>query len=64
VSSHGEHVSATPAAWLSVVLIVAAFIAGTFALIAGSIVLWIVTAVLAIAGGVLGVTSKIMEQAY
>ncbi len=64
MSSNGGHVSATPAAWLSVTLVVLAFIVGTFALIASSLVLWIITAVLAIAGLGFGVKSKIMEQAY
>jgi hypothetical protein len=64
VSSHGGHVAASPAAWLSVTLVVLAFVAGTFALIASSVVLWIVTGVLAVAGLVVGFTSKIMEQAY
>ncbi len=58
------HVPATPGAWLSVALIVAAFTFGTFALIFSSIPLWIVTAVTAVAGIVAGFASRIMEQAY
>jgi hypothetical protein len=64
VSSSGGHVAASPGAWIAVFLIVAAFIAGTFALIVGSIALWIVTGVAAVIGIIMALTSKIMEQAY
>jgi hypothetical protein len=64
VSSSSEHVSATPGAWVAVVLIVLAFVLGTFALITSSIPLWIATAVVMVAGIVVGVASNIMEQAY
>lgn len=64
MSSSEGHVSATPGAWLSVFLIIAAFVLGTFALIASSIPLWIATAVVMVAGIGVGITSKIMEQAY
>ena len=62
--SSSEHVRATPGAWLTVFLIIAAFVIGTFALIAHSTPLWIATGVVTLAGIVAGVTSKIMEQAY
>jgi hypothetical protein len=64
VASSDGHVSATPGAWLSVVLIVAAFILGTFALIADSVPLWIATGVVMVAGIVGTLASRMMEQAY
>lgn len=64
MSSSSGHVSATPGAWLAVVLVIIAFILGTFALIASSIPLWIATGVVMVAGIVAGVASNIMEQAY
>jgi predicted Na+-dependent transporter len=64
VSSSSGHVSATPGAWLAVILVIIAFILGTFALIASSIPLWIATGVVMVAGIVAGVASNIMEQAY
>jgi hypothetical protein len=64
VSSSSGHVSATPGAWLAVILVVIAFILGTFALITSSIPLWIATGVVMVAGIVAGVASNIMEQAY
>ncbi len=64
MAASSGHVSASPGAWLSVILIIVAFIIGTFALITSSMPLWIATAVLAVAGIIGGVTSKIMEQAY
>ena len=59
-----RHVAATPGAWLSVILIVVAFVLGTFALIATPIPLWIASGVVMVAGIVAGVASRIMEQAY
>lgn len=64
VSGSSEHVSATPGAWLSVILIIIGFVLGTFALIAHSLPLWIATAVVIVLGIIAGVTSHIMEQAY
>jgi hypothetical protein len=64
VSTPSGHVSATPGAWLAVVLVIIAFILGTFALIASSIPLWIATGVVMVAGIVAGIASNIMEQAY
>jgi hypothetical protein len=64
VSSSSGHVSATPGAWLSVILIIVGFTLGTFALIASSIPLWIATGVVMVAGFIVGVASNIMEQAY
>lgn len=62
-SSEG-HVSATPGAWLAVILIILAFVFGTIALIEHSIPLWIAAGVATIAGVVAGIASHIMEQAY
>ncbi len=64
MAASNGHVSASPGAWLSVALIVVGFILGTFALIAHSLPLWIVTGVVMIAGIVAGFASRIMEQAY
>jgi hypothetical protein len=64
VSSNSGHVSATPGAWLAVILIIVAFTLGTFALIFSSIPLWIATGVVMIAGFGIGIASNIMEQAY
>lgn len=64
MSNSGGHAAAPPASWIAVCLIVAAFIAGTCALIVGSVVLWIITGVLAVIGVILAFTSKIMEHAY
>jgi hypothetical protein len=64
VSNSDGHAAAPPASWIAVFLIVAAFIAGTCALIVGSVALWIVTGVLAVIGITLAFTSKIMEHAY
>jgi predicted Na+-dependent transporter len=64
VSSSDGHVAATPGAWISVFLIIIAFILGTFALIASSIPLWIATGVVMVAGIAAGIASNIMEQAY
>ena len=64
MSSSSEHVSATPGAWVAVILVVIGFILGTFALIDSSIPLWIATGVVMVAGFVAGIASNIMEQAY
>jgi hypothetical protein len=64
VAADPEHVPATAGAWLAVILIVAAFTFGTFALIVHSIPLWIATGVAAVAGIIAGIASGIMEQAY
>jgi hypothetical protein len=64
VASSSGHVKASPGAWISVTLIVIAFILGTFALIADSIPLWIATGVVMVAGIAGGFAAKIMDQAY
>lgn len=61
-SSSGHH-SASTGAWVAVLLIVAAFTIGLFALILSSIPLWIATGVVFVVGGIMAMTSKIMEQA-
>jgi hypothetical protein len=63
-SSDGGHVKASPGAWISVWLIVIAFVLGTFALILHSVPLWIATGIVTIAGIVGGFMSRIMDQAY
>jgi hypothetical protein len=64
VASSNGHVSATPGAWLAVILIVLAFTLGTFALIAHSVPLWIATGVAMVAGIIGTLTSRMMQQAY
>ena len=59
-----EHHSATPGAWASVILIIAGFTVGVFALVLHSMPLWIVTGVTLAIGGIFAMASKIMEQAY
>ncbi|MGF7234626.1 MAG: hypothetical protein ACQSGP_06675 [Frankia sp.] len=64
VATPGAHHRASKGAWLTVYLIIAGFIVGTFALIEHSVVLWIVTGVLLVLGGIFALASRIMEQAY
>ncbi len=64
VASSEGHVSATPGAWLSVILIILAFVFGTIALIEHSIPLWIATGVATLAGTIGAIASHIMDQAY
>jgi hypothetical protein len=63
VASSSGHHSASTGAWVAVLVIVAAFTIGLFALILDSIPLWIATGVAFVVGGILSVTSKLMEQA-
>jgi hypothetical protein len=49
---------------LSVILVIVAFLLGTFALITGSVGLWIATGMVMLAGIVGGFASHVMEQAY
>lgn len=52
-------------AWISVFLIVAAFIVGVFALIAdNNVIVWIVAAAVFVLGGVLALASRIMELGH
>ena len=52
-------------AWLSVFLIVAAFILGDIALISdNNVIVWIVAAVVLVLGGVLALASRIMELGH
>jgi len=64
VASETGHHKASTGAWAAVLLIIAGFIIGVFALIFGSVPLWIVTGVLMVAGGILALASRIMDQAY
>jgi predicted Na+-dependent transporter len=64
VASSSGHVKASPGAWVSVTLVVIAFILGTFALIVDSVPLWIATGVVMVAGIAGGFASRIMDQAY
>jgi hypothetical protein len=52
-------------AWLSVFVILAGFIIGTIALIAhNSVILWIIAGVVLVIGGILTLTSRIMELGH
>jgi hypothetical protein len=64
VTSASEHPSASPGAWASVILIIAGFSVGVFALVLHSVPLWIATGVTLAIGGIFAMASKIMEQAY
>lgn len=59
----GPHGQAT--AWISVFVIVAAFIIGVVALILhNSIILWAIAGVVLVIGGILALTSRIMELGH
>ncbi|MBL7501674.1 hypothetical protein I6A84_31280 [Frankia sp. CNm7] len=60
----GGHKRGSTGAWTAVTLIIVGFILGCFALPTHSLVLWILAGVALVAGGVVGLTSRIMEQAY
>jgi disulfide bond formation protein DsbB len=61
--SGGPH--AGVAAWLTVFLIVAGFIVGVVALIAhNSPIIWGAAAAVLVLGGILGLTSRIMELGH
>lgn len=51
-------------AWVSVLLITAGFVLGVLALVFHSVPLWIATGVAFIAGAVLALASRIMEQVH
>jgi disulfide bond formation protein DsbB len=52
-------------AWISVFLIVAAFIVGVVALIEeNNFVIWIIAGVVLVIGGILALTSRIMELGH
>lgn len=52
-------------AWLSVLIILAAFIVGVFALVAhNSPVLWIIAAVVLVIGGISALASRIMDLGH
>ena len=63
-SSVGGHHKASKGAWATVYLLIAGFVVGTFALTTSNLVLWIITGVLLVLGGVCALASRIMEQAY
>lgn len=61
--SGGPHGQA--GAWISVFLIVAAFIIGVVALIdENNVVIWIIAAVVLVIGGILALASRIMELGH
>ncbi|WP_261576257.1 hypothetical protein [Frankia gtarii] len=64
VASETGHHKANTGSWLAVLLVIAGFVFGCFALIFASVPLWIVTAVLLVGGAAIGLASRIMEQAY
>jgi hypothetical protein len=52
-------------AWISVFIIVAAFVIGVVAMIAGnSVILWIIAAVVLVLGGIGALISRIMELGH
>jgi len=64
VASETGHHKANTGSWLAVLLIIAGFTVGAIALPLASTPLWIVTAVLIVAGAAIGLAARIMEQAY
>jgi hypothetical protein len=58
------HRRASLGSWLAVLLIIIGFAVGCFALALHSVALWVITAVALVAGGVVALLSRIMEQAY
>lgn len=56
-SAHDDHGS-TPAAWTAVIIIIAAFVVGTVAVILGNWVMFWVAAGLVVLGGIVG---KVMQ---
>jgi hypothetical protein len=60
----GGHHRANTGSWLAVMMIILGFALGCFALPTGSLVLWVLTGVAIVVGGVIGLASRIMEQAY
>lgn len=64
VASETGHHKANTGSWAAVILIIAAFTVGVFALILGSVPLWIVTGVCMVAGGIFALAARIMDQAY
>jgi hypothetical protein len=64
VASETGHHKANTGSWLAVLLMIAGFVVGAVALPLASVPLWIVTAVLIVGGAVVGLASRIMEQAY
>ncbi|CAO5150618.1 Integral membrane protein [Frankia sp. AiPs1] len=63
MSETGHH-KANTGSWLAVFLIIVGFVVGAVALPLASTPLWIVTAVLLVAGAAIALASRIMEQAY
>jgi hypothetical protein len=59
-----KHARGNPGSWLAVSLIILGFALGTFALPTHLIVLWVLAAVAIVAGGILALTSRIMEQTH
>lgn len=61
--ARGGH-RANRGSWLAVMLIICGFVVGCVALPTHSVVLWIVAGAALVAGGAVGLASRIMEQAY
>ncbi|WP_131746810.1 hypothetical protein [Frankia sp. Cppng1_Ct_nod] len=64
MASSGGHHKANTGSWAAVILIIAGFAIGVFALVLHSVFLWIVTGVALVVGMIAAATSRIMEQAY
>jgi len=59
-----RHPRGNPGSWAAVSLIIIGFVLGAFALPTGLVVLWILAGVALVAGGVLALTSRIMDQTH
>jgi hypothetical protein len=59
-----KHPRGNPGSWIAITLIIVGFALGAFALPTHAIVLWILTAVGLVGGGILALASRIMEQTH
>jgi len=58
------HHRGNPGSWIAVALIILGFALGAFALPTHSLILWITTGAALVAGGLLALKSRIMEQTH
>jgi hypothetical protein len=59
-----RHHRAKVGAWIAVLLIILGFTLGDFALSLHSTILWVLTAVALVIGGIVALASRIMDQVY
>ena len=59
-----HHNRSNAGSWLAVMMIIAGFAVGCFALALHSVVLWVLTGAALVVGGIIAMASRIMDQAY